>query len=318
MASTHNRSIACWLLTIILCACTDAQLSLSFYDASCPSLQIIVKGVMVASTLTDPRVPARIVRLFFHDCFVNGCDASVLLADTPTFTGEQNAAPNKNSLAAFDIIDRIKFAVELVCKSTVSCADILTIAARDAVVLSGGPSWQVLVGRRDARTASQSAAESDLPSQFSGLSTLVTNFANKGLNLRDLVALSGAHTFGVARCASFRDRAYNDQNIDPLFAAILRALCPPSGGLIDIAPLDVKTPTIFDNSYYLNLVSKKGLLHSDQELFNGGPADSIVSSYAADRSIFFRDFADAMVKMGNISPLTGSSGEIRQVCSRVN
>jgi peroxidase len=65
---------------------------------------------------------------------VQGCDASVLLADTGSFTGEQGAIPNKNSLRGFSVIDSIKTQVEAVCNQTVSCADILAVAARDSVV----------------------------------------------------------------------------------------------------------------------------------------------------------------------------------------
>ncbi|KAJ8465349.1 hypothetical protein OPV22_027901 [Ensete ventricosum] len=84
---------------------------------------------------------ASILRLFFHDCFVNGCDGSILLDDTATFTGEKNAGPNANSVRGFDVIDTIKSNVEAACPGTVSCADILALAARDGVVLLGGPSW---------------------------------------------------------------------------------------------------------------------------------------------------------------------------------
>lgn len=107
---------------------------------------------------------ASILRLFFHDCFVNvclaslfpsflhrqltvadeetchllvsqGCDGSILLDDTSSFTGEKSAGPNANSARGFEVIDTIKSNVEAACKATVSCADILALAARDGVVL---------------------------------------------------------------------------------------------------------------------------------------------------------------------------------------
>lgn len=56
----------------------------------------------------------------------------------------------------------------------------------------GGPSWTVQLGRRDSTTASLSAANTDLPSPASSLSTLLAAFAKKGLNSTDMVALSGA------------------------------------------------------------------------------------------------------------------------------
>lgn len=68
-------------------------------------------------------------------CCVQGCDGSILLDDTATFTGEQNALPNRNSARGFEVIDAIKTRVEAACANTVSCADILALAARDGVVL---------------------------------------------------------------------------------------------------------------------------------------------------------------------------------------
>ena len=58
-----------------------------------------------------------------------------MLDDTPIFIGEKNAAPNKNSARGFEVIDKIKSAVNYVCKKNiVSCADIVAVAARDSVV----------------------------------------------------------------------------------------------------------------------------------------------------------------------------------------
>lgn len=64
-----------------------------------------------------------------------GCDGSILLEDTPTFTGEQTAAPNNRSVRGFDVIESIKKNVEKICPGVVSCADILTLSARDSVVV---------------------------------------------------------------------------------------------------------------------------------------------------------------------------------------
>jgi len=65
---------------------------------------------------------------------LQGCDASILLDDNATFTGEKNALPNINSLRGFEVIDDIKTNVEAACDATVSCADILALATRDGVV----------------------------------------------------------------------------------------------------------------------------------------------------------------------------------------
>lgn len=66
---------------------------------------------------------------------IQGCDGSNLLDDTPTFKGEKTAQPNVNSARGFEVIDQIKSAVEQVCPGIVSCADIVTIAARDSVAI---------------------------------------------------------------------------------------------------------------------------------------------------------------------------------------
>ncbi|CAN1349003.1 Peroxidase 52 [Linum perenne] len=287
-------------LLLVLLPFSNAQLTTSYYSKSCPHLNDVVFSAVQSAVRKEARMGASLLRLFFHDCFVN-VSGLFLFA----FTGEKNANPNRNSARGFEVIDDIKAAVEKACPGVVSCADVLAVSARDSTVLLGGPSWNVKLGRRDARTLNR------LSSRFNAL----------GLSNRDLVALSGSHTIGQARCTSFRPRIYNENNIDGSLARTRQSNCPRQNGTGDnnLAPLDFQTPTSFDNRYFGNLVGNRGLLHSDQQLFSGsGSTDSIVRSYSGNEGAFRSDFAAAMIKMGDISPLTGSRGEIRRNCRRAN
>ncbi|XP_072976407.1 peroxidase 4-like [Typha angustifolia] len=320
MASFSTTFAPLALVLLLAVGSSSAQLTTNYYSNTCPGVFSTVKSAVQSAVAKENRLGASILRLFFHDCFVNGCDGSLLLDDTATFTGEKTAKPNKGSVRGFEVIDSAKSAVEKVCPGVVSCADILAIAARDSVVLLGGPNWNVKLGRRDSKTASLSKANNDIPSPSMNLANLTAKFAAQGLSVKDLVALSGGHTIGLARCVNFRAHIYNDTDIDRSFAKTRQANCPRTTGSGDtnLAPLDLQTPTHFDNNYYKNLIKFKGLLHSDQELFNGGSTDSQVKAYSSSYSSFFSDFVKGMIKMGDIKPLTGKKGEIRLNCRKVN
>nr|GME12812.1 cationic peroxidase 1-like [Ipomoea batatas] len=287
-SSMYN--VALILLLSFLLGMSSAQLSEDFYEKSCPKALFIIKSGVRSAVRAEPRMGASLLRLHFHDCFVN----AILLDDTPTFTGEKTAGPNIGSIRGFDVIDDIKTQIEKYCPGVVSCADILAVAGRDSTVALDGPSWKVLLGRRDSITASFSDANRDLPAPNSNLNQLISAYSNKGFSAREMVALSGSHTIGQARCVNFRDRIYNDTNINAPFARSLQENCPRSQGDDNLAPLDVATPTRFDNRYFKNLQSQKGLLHSDQVLFNGGSTDSIVNTYSSNPLTFASDFANAM------------------------
>ncbi|KAI3453147.1 hypothetical protein Pfo_009810 [Paulownia fortunei] len=305
-----------FLLSSIPC---QAQLSPSFYNRTCPDALTTIRTSIRQAVSRERRMAASLIRLHFHDCFVQGCDASILLDETPTIQSEKTAGPNANSARGFEVIEAAKREVERICPGVVSCADILTLAARDASVAVGGPSWTVRLGRRDSTTASRSQANTDLPSPFAGLDALISAFANKGLSERDMVALSGSHTLGQAQCFLFRGRIYsNGTDIDAGFASTRRRGCPQTSGDSNLAPLDLVTPNSFDNNYFRNLIQRKGLLQSDQVLFSGGSTNSIVSEYSRNPRTFASDFANAMIKMGEIQPLLGQNGIIRRICSAIN
>ncbi|XP_052114191.1 peroxidase 52 [Arachis duranensis] len=132
-------STSYFLLLFALAAATvseanAAQLRTDFYSCSCRNLLAIVKTGITKALQKEARMGASILRLHFHDCFVNGCDASILLDDTSKFIGEQTVAANNNSARGFNVIDDIKSMVEKECPGVVSCAEILALAARDSVV----------------------------------------------------------------------------------------------------------------------------------------------------------------------------------------
>ncbi|KAF5207543.1 Peroxidase [Thalictrum thalictroides] len=314
-----------YFTTISISTPVLAQLSVGFYATTCPSVFDTVRTATLSAINTEARMGASLIRLFFHDCFVNGCDGGILLVDTPAVPGEQTVFPNAGSLRGYDVIDNIKTQVDTACGGpVVSCADILAIAARDSLVALGGPSYSIPVGRRDAIAPNRAGANNELPLAGEPLNVLLDKFRRKGFTTaEELVALSGAHTVGQAQCAVYRDRIHNDANIDPAYAASLRPNCPSTSSPAtdgNLAPLDPQTPTRFDNNYFNAVINRRTVLRSDQALFNGsgGPTDSIVIGYSNNPTTFSCDFANAMVKMGNLSPLTGTQGEIRRDCKRIN
>ncbi|XWS69415.1 hypothetical protein CRYUN_Cryun04dG0177000 [Craigia yunnanensis] len=321
MLTAAVRAAVVVMLLLLICSACQAHLSSTFYANTCPNALSTIRTSIRSAIARERRMAASLIRLHFHDCFVQGCDASILLDNSPSITSEKFVLQNNNSARGYEVIDQAKSAVEKVCPGVVSCADILAVAARDASEYVGGPSWTVKLGRRDSTSASASLASSQLPRFTDSLQSLIDLFERKGLSARDMVALSGSHTIGQAQCVTFRDRIYsNGSDIDAGFASTRRRNCPATfpNGNGNLAPVDLVTPNSFDNNYFKNLLQKKGLLQSDQVLFSGGSTDNIVTEYSRNPSTFSSDFASAMIKMGDIDPLTGPAGIIRRICSAVN
>ncbi|XP_043700486.1 putative Peroxidase 48 [Telopea speciosissima] len=112
------------------------NLRYGFYREKCEQAEHIVLSTMRELTAENSDTPAALLRLLFHDCFIRGCDASILLKDHANNAGrsETEAAPNL-TLKGFEMIDVIKQRLENECPATVSCSDILVLAARDGITL---------------------------------------------------------------------------------------------------------------------------------------------------------------------------------------
>ncbi|KAF9619401.1 hypothetical protein IFM89_006588 [Coptis chinensis] len=286
----------------------------------------LIAKLMADIVSKDPRVPARIIRMHFHDCFVRGCDGSILLNSTSTNKAEKDAPPNNPSLQGFNVIDQIKQVLESQCPNVVSCADILTYAARESVALTGRFNrYAVRGGRKDGRISLESEALQNLPPPSSNVSSLIQKFASKGLSLEEMVTLSGGHSIGVSHCSSISGRQVNfknsgkpDPTLNSNLAASLRQQCGSVSTVDKIVVMDTFTPTVLDNKYYTGLLQNKGLFTSDQSLLTDIRTLREVRGNSAIPSTWETKFVNGMTKMGEIQVLTGKQGEVRRKCSLVN
>ncbi|KAL9223985.1 hypothetical protein vseg_000063 [Gypsophila vaccaria] len=324
--SKHVTIIVGYIVLSLQVFCSKSQLQTNFYSSTCPTAEGIVRSTVEAHYNSDPTIAPGLLRLHFHDCFVQGCDGSVLISGP---SAERTALPNLG-LRGFEIIDDAKTQIESVCPGVVSCADILALAARDAVDLTGGPSWGVPLGRRDGRVSSTSDPPTNLPSPLETIAVQRQKFAAKGLDDHDLVTLVGAHTIGQTDCRFFQYRIYNfsatgnsDPSINQAFVGQLQTMCPKNGNGLNKVPLDKESPSKFDLSFYKNIKGGNGVLESDQRLWDDDATRSIVQNYAGTfRGLFGLrfsfDFPKAMIKMSNIDVKLGVDGEIRKICSKFN
>ncbi|XP_061989470.1 peroxidase 24 [Rosa rugosa] len=323
MRANVNVVLVSLLIFLAISSCNGGQLSPVFYRKSCPQLGRIVRNITWSKVAANPAFAAKLLRLHYHDCFVQGCDASLLIDSTDGNTAEKDASPNL-SIEGYEVIDEIKAKLEEECPDIVSCADIVALAARDAVSYQFGRSmWQVFGGRKDGRVSLATEAARDLPSGGANYTTLQDQFAGLGLNYIDLVALSGAHTIGVAHCVvfarrlNFTGKGDIDPSLDPAYAEFLKTHCPSRPNPATTVELDENSSLSFDSNYYVGLRQNKGLLGSDAALLTDRRAAWVARRFQ-NFHVFMARFGKSMMKMGDIGIKTGDDGEIRKNCRVIN
>ncbi|CAI9105657.1 OLC1v1004635C1 [Oldenlandia corymbosa var. corymbosa] len=308
------------------CSNAASPLQVGFYQGKCGAnadVEEIVAGAVKAHFASDPTITAALLRLHFHDCFLNGCDASILLdGDDSEKTADTNIG-----LRGFDFIDAVKETLEATCPGVVSCADIIALATRDAVALAGGPMYKAETGRRDGNVSRAELVDENIPPPDISVAESIQLFQSKGVDHVDMTYLLGAHTVGVANCSFFQYRLYDfngtgqpDPTMSPDLVTSLRSRCPKDATFENAANLDQNRTSIFtvDNSYYNQLKMHRGVLQIDQELTSHPNTTGIVDIAAESTTDFQNLFSSAMVNLGAVEVLTGSQGEIRTFCRAVN
>ncbi|KAL4598201.1 hypothetical protein ACB092_11G043300 [Castanea dentata] len=238
-------------------------------------------------------VSTALLRLSFHDCFVEGCNAS------------RQAIPNQ-TLRGFDKIDSVKEEFEKACPGVVSCADIVSIATRDGIMLAGGPFYPVLTGRRDSIHSYFNEALAAIPRPDDNIKQTLHLFDLK--SLKRFKKFFGAHNIGKIgyefiqkRLSEFKGTGLPDPTIAPDFLPEMRMRCQDSNG----------TTTRPSSSSMASL----GLLFADQQLMANEKTARLERAYASDDGSTFRmDFARAMMKMLGLDLLTGSQGQVWRNC----
>ncbi|EFH55045.1 hypothetical protein ARALYDRAFT_901054 [Arabidopsis lyrata subsp. lyrata] len=141
---TINIIILCFTFQSLSSA-AESHLTVDFYSKSCLKFLDIIRETITNKQISTPTTAAArgvkrantaaALRLFFHDCFPNGCDASVLVSSTTFNTAERDSSINLFLPGdGFDVVIRAKTALELACPNTVSCSDIIAVAVRDLLV----------------------------------------------------------------------------------------------------------------------------------------------------------------------------------------
>ncbi|XP_059072666.1 peroxidase 41-like isoform X2 [Cryptomeria japonica] len=237
------------LLLLISLPLVRAQLSVDYYKQNCPQVENIIRAEMIRKQSVNPTTAAGTLRIFFHDCFVEGCDASVLIRSTPKNKAEKDADINLSLPGdGFDAVVRAKTAVEARCPGIVSCADIMSIATRDLISLVGGPYYPVKKGRKDGWISQASRVAGNLPLPTMNVDVLTALFQSKGLTQADMITLSGGHTIGFSHCKEFMHRIYRNlpQGLGLLASDQILYSDPQSRGLVQ---LYASNQTAFFNAF---------------------------------------------------------------------
>ncbi|KAG8378253.1 hypothetical protein BUALT_Bualt08G0118400 [Buddleja alternifolia] len=177
--------------------------------------------------------------------------------------------------------------------SSVTYADLFQLASATAIEEAGGPKIPMKYGRVDVTGPEQCPEEGRLPDAGppSPASHLRDVFYRMGLNDKEIVALSGAHTLGRSR----PDRSGWGK---PETKYTKDGPGAPGGQSWTVKWLK------FDNSYFKDIKERRDedllVLPTDAVLFEDPSFKEYAEKYAVDQDAFFKDYAEAHAKLSNL------------------
>ncbi|KAK0576885.1 hypothetical protein LWI29_024855 [Acer saccharum] len=204
------------------------------------------------------------------------------------FEVELKHAANAGLVNALKLIQSIKDKY-----SAVTYADLFQLASATAIEEAGGPKIPMKYGRVDVSGPEQCPEEGRLPDAGppSPADHLREVFYRMGLNDKDIVVLSGAHTLG-------RSRPERSGWGKPETKYTKDGPGAPGGQSWTAQWLK------FDNSYFKDIKERRDedllVLPTDAVLFEDPSFKVYAEKYAEDQELFFKDYAEAHAKLSNL------------------
>lgn len=260
------------------------------------------------------------VRLAWHDAggydknidkkwpFHGGANGSI------RFEPEINHGANAGLSGAVKLLEPIKEKFP-----AVSYADLMQMASARAIETSGGPTIGMKYGRVDVASPDDCIPEGNLPDaepgadgKYGGMGGTASTesaeagghlrkvFYRMGMNDEEIVALSGAHTFGRAykdRSGLGKDKTkFTDGSMKQLYADGSEAPYKPGGSSWTDQFL------VFDNSYYVILDDPNAdeellKLSSDRAIYMDEKFKPFAEKFRDDQNAFFASYAKAHKKL---------------------
>ncbi|XP_048504160.1 peroxidase 57 [Beta vulgaris subsp. vulgaris] len=299
--SSCTATLAIVLLLMTLVGESYGQLKVGFYTGKCGTNDVekVIFSIVKAAFNNDRTIVAALLLLQFHDCFVRGCDASILLDGSNT---EKTAWP-KHIVRGYDIIDTIKAILERRCPQVVSCADIIVISTRVAIFLAGGVWYDVENGRRDGAISLASEATANLSAGSTTIQVphTVIEFAT---NFLTAAQINGV--VSTAMDAAVTANQYTEGTFIQVQNDVLNYAMSTLTGTQMMTFLSIYTKVVQELGG--SQKAKDTLEKSGQQILT---ESSLNTQYVSQ-------FVSSMKILGRTGVLAGSEGQIRKNCRRVN
>ncbi|KAH7671122.1 Class I peroxidase protein [Dioscorea alata] len=291
LRSAQQRSLQ--MRTLDRCAIRASSAATSAATAASDAAQLRSAREDIKELLRSTFCHPILVRLGWHDAGTydknieewpqrGGANGSL------RFEIELKHAANAGLVNALKLIQPIKDKY-----SGITYADLFQLASATAIEDAGGPKIPMKYGRVDVSGAEQCPPEGKLPDAGppSPGAHLRDVFYRMGLDDKEIVALSGAHTLG-------RSRPERSGWGKPETKYTKDGPGAPGGQSWTVQWLK------FDNSYFKEIKERKDedllVLPTDAVLFDDPSFKFYAEKYAEDQETFFKDYAEAHAKLSNL------------------